>query len=232
MKSMKKKLAVLLAAIMMISVILTGCQSKPAPADQTVKALFDLVVQDNAAPMKDLLGFASEDDVRSSLLPSDYVGIADMVSQQFENSGVKFTDDEVKAMTDTLKGLMNKLTCTASIQSQSKDETTVLLKVTDYSSSDMDKIQEDILADVQKNMDQETAKKLMTGDQEATQKLMQDVMDQVIKKMADMQPSTETTDVTVKCEKLKVSVNGKDKVEWMPADMDKFESDLDAAMFK
>ena len=72
MKKMKTKLALLMAAVlMMCSVVLTGCQSKLAPADQVVGAMYDLVVKENAIPMKDLLGFASEDDVRSSLLAED-----------------------------------------------------------------------------------------------------------------------------------------------------------------
>lgn len=232
MKNMKRKLALVIAAVMMFSLILTGCQSKLVPADQTVNAMFELAVKENAAPMKDLLGFASEDDVRSSLLSKDYVGIAETVSKEFSSSGVNLTEDEAKEMTDTLKGLVNKLTCTTQIQSQSKDETTVLVKVTGFSSSDMSKIQSEVLTDVQNNMDQETAKAIMSGDQEATQKVMKDVLSQVMKKLGDMQPSTETTDVTVKCEKKKVDVSGKNKIAWLPADTNQFVSDLDDATFK
>ena len=69
MKNMRTKLAVLLAAVMMVcSIALTGCQSKLVPADQVVGALYELTVKENAVPVKDLLGFASEDDVRASLL--------------------------------------------------------------------------------------------------------------------------------------------------------------------
>ena len=73
---------------------------------------------------------------------------------------------------------------------------------------------------------------VMSGDEEAAQKLMQDVIKQFVAKVGEMEPSAETTDVTVKCEKMKVEVSGKEKVSWMPVDMDKFASDLEGAIFK
>ena len=51
MKNMRTKLAVLLAAVMMVcSIALTGCQSKLVPADQVVGALYELTVKENAVP--------------------------------------------------------------------------------------------------------------------------------------------------------------------------------------
>ena len=210
MRNVRTKLAVLLAAVMMIcSVALTGCQSKLVPADQVVGAMYELTVKENATPMKDLLGFASEDDVRASLLTDDY-----------------------EEMSDTMSKLLNKLSYTAEIQDEGKDETTVLLKVTGYSSDDMNQIMTDLMTEIQTNMDEETLTALMTGDEEATMALMQDVIKQVIAKFGEMEPTTETTDVTVKCEKMKVEVSGKEKVSWMPSDMDKFVDDLENASFK
>lgn len=213
MRNVRTKLAVLLAAVMMIcSVALTGCQSKLVPADQVVGAMYELTVKENATPMKDLLGFASEDDVRASLLTDDYEEMSDMFKNEFSGMGIEFTDEEVAEMSDTMSKLLNKLSYTAEIQDEGKDETTVLLKVTGYSSDDMNQI--------------------MTGDEEATMALMQDVIKQVIAKFGEMEPTTETTDVTVKCEKMKVEVSGKEKVSWMPSDMDKFVDDLENASFK
>ena len=52
MRNVRTKLAVLLAAVMMIcSVALTGCQSKLVPADQVVGAMYELTVKENATPM-------------------------------------------------------------------------------------------------------------------------------------------------------------------------------------
>ena len=233
MKKMKTKLALLMAAVlMMCSVVLTGCQSKLAPADQVVGAMYDLVVKENAIPMKDLLGFASEDDVRSSLLAEDYTEMTDMLKDQLGGLGIDFTDEEVQEMSDIMTGLLNKLSYTAEIQSETKDENTVLLKVTGYSSDGLAQIMNDLITEMQTNMDEETMAAVMSGDEEAAQKLMQDVIKQFVAKVGEMEPSAETTDVTVKCEKMKVEVSGKEKVSWMPVDMDKFASDLEGAIFK
>ena len=206
MRNVRTKLAVLLAAVMMIcSVALTGCQSKLVPADQVVGAMYELTVKENATPMKDLLG---------------------------SGMGIEFTDEEVAEMSDTMSKLLNKLSYTAEIQEEGKDETTVLLKVTGYSSDDMNQIMTGLMTEIQTNMDEETLTALMTGDEEATMALMQDVIKQVIAKFGEMEPTTETTDVTVKCEKMKVEVSGKEKVSWMPSDMDKFVDDLENASFK
>jgi len=182
--------------------------------------------------MKDLLGFASEDDVRSSLLAEDYTEMTDMLKDQFGGFGIDFTDEEVQEMSDTMTGLLNKLSYTAEIQSETKDETTVLLKVTGYSSDGLAQIMNDLITEMQTNMDEETMAAVMSGDEEAAQKLMQDVIKQFVAKVGEMEPSAETTDVTVKCEKMKVEVSGKEKVSWMPVDMDKFASDLEGAIFK
>lgn len=233
MKNMKRKLAVLVAAVMMVcSIALTGCQGKLVPADQVVGAMYDLTVKENATPMKDLLGFASEDDVRSSLLADDYTDMTDMFKEEFSGMGIEFSEEELKDMSDTMTKLLNKLSYTAEITEQSKDETTVVLKVTGYSNDDMTQIMTDLMTEIQTNMDEETMAAIMSGDEDAANALMLDVIKQVVAKMGEMEPSTETTDVTVKCEKMKVEVSGKEKISWMPSDMDKFADDLENASFK
>lgn len=233
MKNMKKKLAVIAAAVVMTcSVVLTGCQQKLVPADQVVGAMYDLVVKDNAVPMKDLLGFASEDDVRSSLMEDGDTKLADMFKDEFASYGMEFDETELQEMSDTMEGLLAKLSYTAEITEESKDSTTVVLKVTGYSSSDLEAIMMDLMTEMQTNMDEETMAALASGDEEATMKVMQDVIKQYVVKAGEMEPSAETTDITVKCEKMKVDVSGKEKVSWMPVDMDKFSTDLDNSTFR
>ena len=66
MNKFKTKALAIIAAMATLCMTLTGCGEKLAPADQTIGALFELAAKDNPAKMKDLLGFASEDDVRSA----------------------------------------------------------------------------------------------------------------------------------------------------------------------
>lgn len=232
MKNMRKKLAVVAAAVVMTcSVALTGCQQKLAPADQVVGAMYDLVVKDNAVPMKDLLGFASEDDVKTALMEDSDTKMADMFKDEFASYGIDFTDEELDEMSSTMQSLLNKLSYTAEITEQTKDSTTVVLKVTGYTSSALEDIMTDLMTDMQNNMDEETMMALASGDEEATKKVMQDVIKQYVVKAGEMEPSTETTEITVKCEKMKVDVSGKEKVAWMPVDMTKFSTDLDNSTF-
>lgn len=233
MKNMKKKLAVIAAAVVMTcGLVLTGCQQKLVPADQVVGAMYDLVVKDNAVPMKDLLGFASEDDVRTSLMEDGDTKLVDMFKDEFASYGMEFDETELQEMSDTMEGLLGKLSYTAEITEESKDSTTVVLKVTGYSSSDLEAIMMDLMTEMQTNMDEETMAALASGDEEATMKVMQDVIKQYVVKAGEMEPSAETTDITVKCEKMKVDVSGKEKVSWMPVDMDKFSTDLDNSTFR
>lgn len=111
MRNMRKSFAVLAATVMTVcSIALTGCQQKLAPADQVVGALYDLSIKDNAAPMKDLLGFASEEDVRSTLMEeSANADLVSMFKEQFEAAGVEFSDEEIQEMTDMLQGMVDKL---------------------------------------------------------------------------------------------------------------------------
>ena len=46
-----------------------------------------------------------------------------------------------------------------------------------------------------------------------------------------MDPTVDT-DITVKCEKLKLDVSGQAKVALLPSDMAKFESDVEASIMK
>lgn len=234
MRNMRRSFAVLAAAVMTVcSVALTGCQQKLSPADQVVGALYDLAIKDNAVPMKDLLGFASEEDVRSTLMEDS--ADADLVSQlktEFEAAGIQFSDEDVQEMTGAVEGLMSKLDYTAEVTDQGKDETTVLLKVKSYSMDDMQQILLDIMTDMQTNMDEETAMALMSGDEEVMQQVMQDAVKQFMGKLGDMQPVEEMTELTIKCQRVKVSVSGKDKVAWMPQDLTKFSNDVNNATFK
>ena len=139
MRNMKRNFAVLAATVMAVcSIALTGCQQKLEPADQVVGALYELSVKENATPMKDLLGFASEEDVKTALMDdSAETDLVSMFKSEFEAAGIEFSDEEVEEMSNALQGLIDKLDYSAEITDQSKDETTVLLKVKSYSMDDM-----------------------------------------------------------------------------------------------
>ena len=124
-------------------------------------------------------------------------------------------------MSNALQGLIDKLDYSTEITDQSKDETTVLLKVKSYSMTDM-----------QNNIDEDTAAAIMSGDEDALQKLMQDAVKQYMTKIGEMEPSEEMTELTIKCQRVKVDVSGKEKIAWMPQDLSKFSDEVNNATFK
>lgn len=234
MRNMRKKIALAAATVMTVcSIALTGCQSKLAPADQVVGALYELTIKNNAVPMKDLLGFASEEDVKSALMEEGAdEDLVSMFKTEFESAGIEFSDAELQEMTTAVQGLVDKLGYTAEIKDETKDAVNVTLKVKSFSMSDMEKILVDIVTDMQTNMDEETMAAIMAGDQAAMQKLMQDAVKEFMSKLGGMEPAEEPVELTIKCERVKVNVSGKDKVAWMPLDLSKFSEDVNNASFK
>ena len=168
MRNMKRNFAVLAATVMAVcSIALTGCQQKLEPADQVVGALYELSVKENATPMKDLLGFASEEDVKTTLMDdSAETDLVSMFKSEFEAAGIEFSDEEVEEMSNAL------------------------------------------------------------------QKLMQDAVKQYMAKIGEMEPAEEMTELTIKCQRVKVDVSGKEKIAWMPQDLSKFSDEVNNATFK
>ena len=234
MRNMKRNFAVLAATVMAVCrIALTGCQQKLEPADQVVGALYELSVKENATPMKDLLGFASEEDVKTALMDdSAETDLVSMFKSEFEAAGIEFSDEEVEEMSNALRGLIDRLDYSTEITDQSKDETTVLLKVKSYSMTDMQNIMVDVMTDMQNNIDEDTAAAIMAGDEDALQKLMQDAVKQYMTKIGEMEPSEEMTELTIKCQRVKVDVSGKEKIAWMPQDLSKFSDEVNNATFK
>ena len=226
MRNMKRNFAVLAATVMAVcSIALTGCQQKLEPADQVVGALYELSVKENATPMKDLLGFASEEDVKTALVDdSAETDLVSMFKSEFEAAGIEFSDEEVEEMSNALQGLIDKLDYSTEITDQSKDETTVLLKVKSYSMTDMQNIMVDVMTDMQNNIDEDTAAAIMAGDEDAVKQYMT--------KIGEMEPSEEMTELTIKCQRVKVDVSGKEKIAWMPQDLSKFSDEVNNATFK
>lgn len=231
MKPMKRKAIAMAAGLFAVcTVALTGCQPKLEPADQVVSALYDLTAKDDAAPITALLGFESEEKARESLMEDSSVTMLDMFMQEL--GGIEFDEAEVQEMSDTLDALAGKLTCTAEITDQSSKETTVVLKVKSYSNADMETIMEEVQNDMINNVDEETAMALYNGDEEVTNQLMRDVIKECMNRFGALEPSAEETEITVKCEKMRVDVNGKEKISWMPSDIDKFSRDVENSTFK
>lgn len=232
MKKLKKLLAVV-ATMAVVCMTLTGCGEKLPPADQTISSLFELAAKNNAAPMKDLLGFASEEEVRSAFFEEGAdVELVDELKSELESAGVELSEEDVQDLTDSLETMLNKITYTAEITSQEKDTTVVTLKVNGFSYEEMTNIIMDAANIMMESITEEDQIAIQNGDMEVFNNYMQQYVKDFVAGLAALEPTADPVEFTVNCEKLSVEVNGKDKVAWLPSDMDGFSVDVENAMFQ
>ena len=232
MKKLKKLLAVV-ATMAVVCMTLTGCGEKLPPADQTISSLFELAAKNNAAPMKDLLGFASEEEVRSAFFEEGAdVELVDELKSELESAGVELSEEDVQDLTDSLETMLNKITYTAEITSQEKDTTVVTLKVNGFSYEEMTNIIMDAANIMMESITEEDQIAIQNGDMEVFNNYMQQYVKDFVAGLAALEPTAAPVEFTVNCEKLSVEVNGKDKVAWLPSDMDGFSVDVENAMFQ
>lgn len=232
MKKMSSKLVAVVAVIAMMCMMLTGCGEKLAPADQSMNALFELYAKNNAAPMKDLLGFASEEDVAGAFFEEDVnVDMAEMIQSELESGGITMTEEEVKELTDAMNTMIGKVACTVEITSEEKDAVEVTMMVTGFSNDDMTNVIMDAANAMVESITEEDQMAIASGDEEVLNAYMQQYMKDFMSGLAALDTDGEAIKVVVPCEKLLVDVNGKEKAAWLPSNMNAFSDDIDAAMF-
>ena len=96
MKKMKKMLVAVVVTMAMMCMMLTGCGQKVPAADETMSALFELYAKENTAPMKDLLGFASDEDVINAYFEEGaIVDYAEEMAAEFTNLGLEVAEEDV-----------------------------------------------------------------------------------------------------------------------------------------
>lgn len=233
MKGMKKKLLAVIAAMTMLCMTLAGCGEQLAPADQTVSALFELAAKSNAAPMKDLLGFASEEDVRSAFFEEGAdTELIDDLRAELTAAGIEMSDEDIQEFTDSMLAMLAKITYTAEIASEDKETTVVTLKVNGYSSDAMTDIMMDAANAMVESLTEEDQLAIANGDTDVFNAYMQQYLKDFMNGLSALEPNADPVEISVTCEKLIVEVSGKEKIAWLPSDMDGFSSDIEAAMFQ
>lgn len=230
---MKKKVLAVIATVALMCMTLTGCGEKMVPADQTVGALFELAAKNNATPMKDLLGFASVEDVHSTFFDEGTEAeLVDQLKSELSSAGVELSDEDAQELTDSMTTMLNKITYTAEITSEEKDTTVVTLKVNGFSYDEMTQIMVDAANAMVESLTEEDQLAIANGDTEVFNAYMQQYVKDFVAGLAAMEPLADPVEITVTCEKLSVDVSGKDKVAWLPGDMDGFSTDIENAMFQ
>lgn len=225
MRRLRKKILTAIAALSVACMALAGCGSAElAPANQTVGAIFELTAKSNMTPMKDLLGFASEDDVRSTFLAegSDSDDLVSQFQAQFTAEGVTMSDESVKEFADVLEEILARLTYTTEIISEDKETVVVSLKVNSYSAADMEQVTLDALTAMQERLTEEDQMAIMNGDNDILTSYMEGYFSDLVSGLSAMEISSEPVAIEVSCEKMLVDVSGKEKTAWMPSDLGGF----------
>ena len=233
MKKMKNRVLAVIAIMAIMCMTLTGCGSKIAPADETVNALFELAAKSNASPMKDLLGFASEEDVRSTFFEEDAdMELVEKLSNEFTSAGIDLSDEEIQKITDSMMAVIDKINCTAEITSESNDETVVTLTIYGYSKDNMSQIVSDAQTKMFESITEEDQMSIAGGDKEVLVKYVSQYINDFIAGISAMELNSEPVVVTVNCKKLAVDVNGKETVAWLPSNMNSFSYDIVDAIYQ
>lgn len=232
MKKAAKKLSAVAAVIALLCAALTGCGSKMAPADESVGALFELAVKDNTAPMKQLLGFDSDEAVRSAFFEEDsYMELAEGMKEALTNAGVEMTDEDIQELSDSMTSMLNKITYTAEITSSDSSTTVVTLKINGYQVSDIETVLTDAALSMQASLTDEDSMAIMNGDTELFTAYMKSFLNDFLNRLNELEVGSDPVEITVNCEKLAVEVNGKAVAAWLPSDMTEFSDDIESAIF-
>ena len=224
-----KKLAAVVAAVAVLCMSLMGCGQKLEPTDQTIGALFELAAKGETDPMMNLLGFSSADEVYEAFFEE---GAA--VAEDTELI-IEITDEELQGFSDAMNAVIDKVTYTTEITSETKDTTVVTVKVKGLSEAELEQIMLDaantMSVNLTENLTEEEAAAIMEGDMSVVTSYMQQYLKDVVAGVSTLEPSVDS-EFTVNCEKLAVEVGGKQKVAWLPADMNQFASQVETSLYQ
>lgn len=229
---MKKRLLAVAMTVVMACMMLTGC-AKVAPADQTIDALFDLYIKDNTTVMKDLLGFKSEEAVKTAFLKGkSNMDMVKAFKSKVQLAGVSMSDEDFQNLTDTMLGMLAMTSCTTEVTGEYGDLIEVTLWINGYSNTEIKTLMKDTENAMIASISEADLLAISEGDMDLFKKYMSNYINDFISGIAAMQPLEEPVEVIVDCEKQVVDNDGREITAWLPIDMNDFMDDVDAAVFQ
>ena len=226
----RKTVAFLAAALMLCSMVLSGCGKDLPPADETVSALYDLAVKEDPSALQEVLGFSSEEAVQEAFIEDvESYSFTKSIEEELIGSGVEFTEEELGELSGQLVSMLDKLSCTVEIVDEGDDTVTVSLTTNGYSLSDIEGVamtaQEELFA----AMDEDTQMAIALGDEEAMMNFMREFVASYVEALTQLEP-TQETELEVVCERLIVEDGDKEIIAWLPSDVTQFEAELSSAI--
>lgn len=226
MKQTRRIPALLLAMVMLVSLCLTGCQKKEAPAaaDAVAVALFDMILKNDASAAVELFGYASEEEARKDMgLDGNlYDEMAKEVASQFEQMNFTVSDEDVQTFIDAFMAMFKEVKMTAVVkESDEKAGTaTVTCTINTFDPNALNEAMTEAMttasADPSFSLD----------DMDAAFGLILNAMSQAI---SGLTPTEDTTDFDVEFELGVLEVNGKDRKAWLPKDAEAFGAAISTA---
>ena len=216
----------LFAALILAMTVLTGCSRKPEAApDQVAEALFELLFKDDTAPMQEILGGASEEDVRRDFFGGDGgTSVARQIQSEMEALGPVLTEEEARNLYDGIREVLGRLDFSASLVSEEDGRAVVSVQIGYYG---MDAVT-DVLTEAVGEALNEYGQENLVSD-EAYNEFMKLYFNKFVESLGTLTPADGTREVTVEFEIVDVEINGERIAAWMPVDAQKFGTDLTAA---
>ena len=214
----KKALSLALAALMLVSLTLTGCQKKDplAAGDKVAVALFEMILKNDASSAVELFGYASEEEARKDmgLDGNIYEELADELAAQFTGMGITASSEDVQGFVDAFMSMFKNVELTAKVKESNEKEGTSVVTCT-ISTFDANALNT-AMTEAMGNIDPD----ILNGDD--VDAAFSAVLSAIADVIADITPSGETADFDVDFELQKMEINGKEKEVWLPVDANEF----------
>ncbi|MEY8402738.1 hypothetical protein AALA54_05295 [Oscillospiraceae bacterium 44-34] len=206
----KKALSLALAALMLVSLTLTGCQKKdpPAAGDKVAVALFEMILKNDASSAVELFGYASEEEARKDmgLDGNIYEELADELAAQFTGMGLTASSEDVQGFVDAFMSMFKNVELTAKVKESNEKEGTsvVTCTISTFDANALNTAMSEALENIDPDAEFST------------------ILSAIADVIADITPSGETADFDVDFELQKMEINGKEKEVWLPVDANEF----------
>ena len=206
----KKALSLALAALMLVSLTLTGCQKKdpPATGDKVAVALFEMILKNDASSAVELFGYASEEEARKDmgLDGNIYEELADELATQFTVMGLTASSEDVQGFVDAFMSMFKNVELTAKVKESNEKEGTsvVTCTISTFDANALNTAMSEALENIDPDAEFST------------------ILSAIADVIADITPSGETADFDVDFELQKMEINGKEKEVWLPVDANEF----------
>lgn len=210
----KKALSLALAALMLVSLTLTGCQKKdpPAAGDKVAVALFEMILKNDASSAVELFGYASEEEARKDMGLDGNIyeeladELADELAAQFTGMGLTASSEDVQGFVDAFMSMFKNVELTAKVKESNEKEGTsvVTCTISTFDANALNTAMSEALENIDPDAEFST------------------ILSAIADVIADITPSGETADFDVDFELQKMEINGKEKEVWLPVDANEF----------